>query len=346
MKTKIAAKAAPTEAAPAKAQARARSNIALVKYWGKADDRLNLPAVGSISITLEALWSDTSVEFDAALRADELTLDDQRRPEQLARVTACLDILRSLARVDAHARVSSRNNFPTGAGLASSASGFAALVAAAAAALELKLTPRDLSILARRASGSAARSIFGGFVEMRVAQRADGTDSFAEPLLPADEWPLEVIVAITATQEKDVSSGSGMTRSAESSPYYRAWVDSHPADMAAARSAIGARDFGALGDVAETSCLKMHAAAIAATPPLLYWNGATVECLNRVRKLRAEGVPVFFTIDAGPQVKAVCAPAAKNAVRAVLADVPGVLDTLVTGLGPGVEVGPAQRAAS
>jgi diphosphomevalonate decarboxylase len=116
--------------------------------------------------------------------------------------------------------------------------------------------------------------------------------------------------------------------------------------MAAARSAIGARDFGALGDVAETSCLKMHAAAIAATPPLLYWNGATVECLNRVRKLRAEGVPVFFTIDAGPQVKAVCAPAAKNAVRAVLADVPGVLDTLVTGLGPGVEVGPAQRAAS
>jgi diphosphomevalonate decarboxylase len=342
---KIAAKAAPTRAVPTQAHARARSNIALVKYWGKADSRLNLPAVGSISITLEALWSDTTVELDVALRADELTLNDQHRPEQLARVTACLDILRGLARVSTRARVSSRNSFPTGAGLASSASGFAALVAAAAAALELELSPRELSILARRASGSAARSIFGGFVEMHVAQRADGTDSFAEPLLRADEWPLEVIVAITATHEKDVSSGSGMTRSAESSPYYRAWVDSHPADLAAARSAIAARDFGALGEVAETNCLKMHAAAIAATPPLLYWNGATVECLNRVRTLRTEGCPVFFTIDAGPQVKAICAPEAARAVRAALADVPGVLDTLVTGLGPGVEVGAGQRRA-
>jgi diphosphomevalonate decarboxylase len=332
--TKIAAKAAPT-----KAQARARSNIALVKYWGKADSRLNLPAVGSISITLEALWSDTTVEFDPALRADELTLNGQQRPEQLARVTACLDTLRGLAGVSSRARVSSRNSFPTGAGLASSASGFAALVGAAAAALELELQPRELSILARRASGSAARSIFGGFVEMHVAKRADGTDSFAEPLLRAEEWPLDVVVAITATREKDVSSGSGMTRSAESSPYYRAWVESHPQDMATARAAIGARDFAALGDVAETNCLKMHAAAMAASPPLLYWNGATVECLNRVRTLRAQGVPVFFTIDAGPQVKAVCAPEARSGVRAALADVPGVLDTLVTGLGPGVEVG-------
>jgi diphosphomevalonate decarboxylase len=342
---KIAAKAAPTRAVPTQAHARARSNIALVKYWGKADSRLNLPAVGSISITLEALWSDTSVEFDAATGTDELTLNDQRRPEQLARVTACLDVLRGLARVNTRARVSSRNSFPTGAGLASSASGFAALVAAGAAALDLELSPRELSILARRASGSAARSIFGGFVEMHVAHRADGADSFAEPLLQADEWPLEVVVAITATHEKDVSSGSGMTRSAESSPYYRAWVDSHPADMTAARSAIAARDFGALGEIAETNCLKMHAAAMAATPPLLYWNGATVECVNRVRTLRAEGCPVFFTIDAGPQVKAVCAPEAKGAVRAALADVPGVLNTLVTGLGPGVEVGAGQRTA-
>jgi diphosphomevalonate decarboxylase len=301
--------------------------------------------VGSISITLEALWSDTNVEFDAAIKADELTLNGERRSEQLARVTACLDILRGLAGVDVRARVSSRNSFPTGAGLASSASGFAALASAAALALGLKLSPRELSIIARRASGSAARSIFGGFVEMHVAKRADGTDSFAEPLLRAEEWPLDVVVAITATREKDVGSGSGMTRSAESSPYYRAWVESHPADMVTARAAIAARDFAALGEVAETNCLKMHAAAMAASPPLIYWNGATVECLHRVRALRAEGVPVFFTIDAGPQVKAVCAPGARNAVRAALVDVPGVLDTLVTGLGPGVDVGAGLRTA-
>jgi diphosphomevalonate decarboxylase len=136
-----------------------------------------------------------------------------------------------------------------------------------------------------------------------------------------------------------------MKRSAESSPYYPAWVDGHPADLATARAAIGARDFAALGEVAETNCLKMHAAAMAASPPLLYWNGATVECLNLVRTLRAEGCPVFFTIDAGPQVKAVCAPEARGRVHAALADVPGVLDTLVTGLGPGVEVGIGQRRA-
>lgn len=321
-----------------KAQARARSNIALVKYWGKADTLRNLPAVGSISITLEALWSDTSVSFDAAFDADDLVLDGRRRDAELERVTACLDILRARAGVDWRAQVVSRNNFPTAAGLASSASGFAALVAAAAAALGLALSPRELSIVARRGSGSAARSIFGGYVEMHVAAAADGSDSYAEPLLAAGDWPLDVVVAITAAGEKAVGSGRGMLQSAESSPYYPAWVRSHPADLDAARSAIAARDFAALADVSEASCLKMHAAAIASRPPLLYWNAATVECMQRVRALRAEGTPVFFTIDAGPQLKAVCAPEARRTVAAALADAPGVVDVLETGLGCGVEL--------
>jgi len=321
-----------------KAGARARANIALVKYWGKADDKLNLPAVGSISITLEALWSDTSVVFDPACAADDFTLDGTRRPEQLERVSACLDILRDMAGVTTRARVESRNNFPTGAGLASSASGFAALVTAGAAALELRLPPRTLSIVARRGSGSAARSIFGGYVEMHVATRADGSDSFAEPLLAAEEWPLEVVVAITAAGEKSVSSRRGMTRSAQSSAYYPAWVETHAADIAAAKAAIASRDFMALADVAEASCLKMHAAAMSARPALLYWNGATLDCVHRIRALRARGVPVFFTIDAGPQVKAVCRPEARAAVLAELEQVPGVLDVLATGLGAGVEL--------
>ena len=321
-----------------RAQARARSNIALVKYWGKADSRLNVPAVGSISITLAALWSDTAVEFDAALAADELVLDGQRRPDQLERVTRCLDLLRARAGSARRARVTSRNNFPTGAGLASSASGFAALVTAAAAALDLELGSRELSIFARRGSGSAARSIFGGFVQMHAGKAADGADSYAEPLLAPDAWPLEVVVAITSADEKPVSSGRGMTLSAQSSPYYPAWVQTHPADLAAARTAVAARDFEALGRIAEASCLKMHAAAMAGQPALLYWNGATVECMGCVRALRAAGVPVFFTVDAGPQVKAVCAPDARPAVEAALADVTGVRATLATGLGPGVEL--------
>lgn len=319
------------------AAARARSNIALIKYWGKAEGGLNVPAVGSISITLDGLWSETRVRFDASLPGDALVLDGQRREDRLARVSAFLDIVRGLAGVDTRASVESTNNFPTGAGLASSASGFAALAAAAAAALGLELSDRELSILARRGSGSAARSIFGGFVEMHAGSAADGSDSYAEPLLPGEQWPVEVVVAVTDAAEKAVASGAGMTLSAQSSPYYAAWVDTHPADMAGARAAIEARDFAALADVAESSCMKMHAAAMAGRPPLVYWNGVTVELIHRVRALRADGLDVFFTIDAGPQLKAVCAPGTGADVEAALAAVPGVRQTLLTGLGPGVE---------
>jgi diphosphomevalonate decarboxylase len=320
------------------AVAKARSNIALVKYWGKRARALNLPAVGSLSITLDALWSQTRVEFDSALDGDDFVLDGERRTDQVERVSSCLDILRDMADTQMHARIESSNNFPTAAGLASSASGFAALVAAAARALGLELSWKALSIVARRGSGSAARSIFGGYVEMHVGSLDDGSDSYAEQLYDGSHWPLEVIVAITAQGPKAVSSGTGMALSAENSPYFRAWVDSHPQDLAVARAAIRQRDFDALAQVSESSCMKMHAAAMATTPPLLYWNGTTVECMRAVVALRSAGVPVFFTIDAGPQLKAVCEPAAAQSVRRHLESVPGVIETLHTGLGPGVEV--------
>ena len=181
-------------------------------------------------------------------------------------------------------------------------------------------------------------TIFGGFVEMHAGTAADGSDSYAEPLLEGKEWPLEVVIAVTAKAEKEIGSRSGMTRSATSSPYYAAWVAGQPPDLAAARAAIRARDFAALADVAEHNCLKMHAAALAAQPPLVYWNGATVECLRAVRRLRSAGVPVFFTIDAGPQLKAVCAPGARAEVERALGAVPGVLELLTSALGPGAEL--------
>jgi diphosphomevalonate decarboxylase len=319
------------------ATARARANIALVKYWGKADERLKIPAVGSISITLDRLWTQTSVRFDARLAADELELDGAPRPDKLPRVSACLDLLRRRAGVSTRARVVSHNNFPTGAGLASSASGFAALVGAAASALGVDASARELSILARRGSGSAARSIFGGFVEMHRGSDPDGSDSFAEPLLGPEAWPLDVVVAIAARGEKDVGSGEGMARSEQSSPYYPSWVRDQPHDLEAARQAILERDFERLADVSEHSCLKMHAAALAARPALVYWKGVTLECLHATRSLRRAGVPVFFTIDAGPQLKAVCLPQARDEVAAELSGVPGVLEVVTTGLGPGLE---------
>jgi diphosphomevalonate decarboxylase len=237
--------------------------------------------------------------------------------------------------VNWRARVDSRNNFPTAAGLASSASGFAALVHAGDAALKLGLGDAEKSVLSRRCSGSAARSIFGGYVEWAHGSKADGTDSVAGPLLDAAAWPLRVAVAITSTAAKEVGSSEGMKRTAQTSPYQQAWIDTQEADLAVARKAILARDFEALADISEHSCLKMHALALAAQPGLLYWNGASVECMRRVRALRGQGVPVFFTVDAGPQVKAVCAPQAIGQVKDALRGIPGVLDVVETGLGAG-----------
>ncbi|WP_308465528.1 diphosphomevalonate decarboxylase [Rathayibacter soli] len=322
------------------AHARAHSNIALIKYWGKRERALNLPAVGSISITLDALSTDTWVTFDAGVpdprmrRADTFILNGQ--PGEVgvdSRVWRVLERVRERAGLNASASVSSSNDFPTGAGLASSASGFAALAVAASHAAGLELHDRELSILARQGSGSAARSIFGGYVEMHVGSAADGSDAFAEPLLDAETWPLSVVVAITDHAAKSVSSGAGMGASSATSPFFGAWVERAEDDLAGMRAAIAARDFGALGELSEYSCLKLHALMLTTRPALIYWNAATVAAMHTVRRLRADGVPTYFTIDAGPQVKAVCAPADAATVAAALAAVPGVADVRVSGLG-------------
>lgn len=328
------------------AAAQAHPNIALIKYWGKRDVPLNLPVVGSLSITLDTLWTRTSVRFSADLAADRITLNGREDPKQLKRASACLDRMRRIAGVATRAEIVSHNNFPTGAGLASSASGFAALVMAADAALGLRLSPAQQSVLARRASGSAARSIFGGYVEWALGDDADGEDSVARPILAAEAWPLRVAVAITSTAEKAIGSTEGMNRTAETSPYQRAWIDSQEADLAEARAAIAARDFERLADISEFSCLKMHALAMAAKPGLLYWNAATMAAMHAVRALRASGVPVFFTIDAGPQVKAICLPSAAAQVAAALREVPGVLNVLETGLGGAASLIPMADAVA
>ena len=317
--------------------ARSNVNVALVKYWGKRDPALNLPATGSISLTLDGLSVEARVSFgDGA--ADELTIDGEpARGDERARVERFLDIVRDEAgRTDA-ARVTTHSQVPRGAGLASSAAAFAALALAGSRAAGLRLDAPALSALARRGSGSAARSIFGGFVEWHRGERADGSDSVAEPLLAAAEWNLRVVVAITYGGPKAVSSRDGMARAA-ASPLYPAWVASVPGDLAEGRAAIRARDLEALGHLAEHSALKMHAVGLAARPPLLYWKGATVECVHRVWSLRADGIPAFVTIDAGPQVKVLCRPDDAPQVAEALGAVPGVQRVLTCAPGGGAEV--------
>mgnify|MGYP001815417473 FL=1 len=315
-----------------RAAAVAHPNIALVKYWGKADVESNLPAVGSISITLDTLTTTTRVRFDAGSDHDEFILDGRpASDERSARAGFCLDLFRRFRPELPPAVVKSENSFPTAAGLASSASGFAALVTAVNAVLESPLDRDQLGEIARRCSGSSPRSLLGGFVELAL----DGDATTVRPILDRGDWPLEVVIAVTSTAAKKIGSTDGMELTRTTSPFYDSWVSSSPDDLAAARAAIASRDFEALAMVAEASCLSMHAVAMAARPGLIYWNATTVECLHRVRDLRSEGSPVFFTIDAGPQVKAICEPGSSDPVAAALAEIPGVVEIVRCGLGDG-----------
>jgi len=311
------------------ATATAHPNIALIKYWGKRESAANLPAVDSLSVTLGAMQTTTKVCFDPALDADRLLLNGERQPGEQGRLQTCLDALRELAGVTEFASVESTNDFPTGAGLASSASGYAALVTASAAALGLDREDPRLADIARIGSGSAPRSLFGGFALLRNV--GDGT--VCEPLIDAEVWPLSVVVAVTSEQGKSTTSRDGMAQSRSTSPYYAAWLDSHPADLDRALACIGARDFDGLAEVAEHNCLKMHAVMMTTRPPLMYWSPVTLACLQAVTEMRRAGVPVFFTIDAGPQVKAICQPGASEHVRQVLSAIPGVLRLISGGLG-------------
>ena len=323
--------------------AEARTNIALVKYWGKRPGAGNLPAVGSLSLTLHELATRTEVRVDEALREDAFFLGGERiAGEPARRVTEFLDLVRAQAGRTSRAEVRSRNSFPTAAGLASSASGFAALALAAAHAFGLALDPRRLSQLARRGSGSAARSIFGGFVLLHRGTRDDGDDCYAEPRLDpaaaASGWDVRMVIAIAGEQSKSTLATSGMNHTAATSPYFRAWVESQPADLVAAREAILRRDLAAVGEIAERSCLTMHASALAARPGVLYWTGATVDGFHAVRQLRAAGVGAWFTNDAGPHVKAICAAEDATRVAEALASVRGVNRTIVCSPGAAARV--------
>lgn len=340
------------------ATARACANIALAKYWGKRPGPLNLPAVGSLSITLSALMTRTSVTFDPSLRAADHILfmgnttsdrtsggsgqdASQGTSHAAQRIVRFMDRVRAVTGISMYANIVTHNNFPTGSGLASSASGFAALALAATQAAGVTLPLPALSALARQGSGSAARSIFGGFVEMHRGDNPDGSDAVAVPLLDADAWPLHVVIAVTSEVHKTTGSTEGMQRTAATAPFYGAWLDTWRADVDGARAAVLHRDFSRLADVSEHSCLKMHGLMLSAQPGLVYWNGVTVDVIHAVRALRQSGVPAFFTIDAGPQVKVICLPESAAAVRMAISQIPGVLRVIESDLGPGAQWVPA-----
>ena len=310
------------------ATAIAQPNIALIKYWGKRDVARNLPAVGSISITLSELYTEISVALSPDLRRDELFVNGEESQPLLPRISRCLDNIIGTQRL--RARITSQSNFPIAAGLASSASAFAATTVAAAGAANLSYGTEELARLAGQASGSAARSLYGGFAELQNSGDTINLATLSEPGF----LPMQVFVAITETGPKTTGSTAAMEISSETSPFYSSWIEQQDEDLAIARTAILQRDFAQLGTVAEHNCLKMHSVMWASRPPMVYWNSATMRCMQTVRRLQAEGCRVFFTIDAGPQVKAVCLPEDAEAVRKALTETPGVQEIMLSGLGP------------
>lgn len=317
-------------------KARAYTNIALIKYWGKKDEELILPMNNSLSLTLDAFYTETTVSFDPALQADTFLLDGQlQNTASTAKISRFLDLLRELAGTKLRAAVTSENFVPTAAGLASSASGLAALAAAGNAALRLGLDDSQLSRLARRGSGSACRSVFGGFVEWE--QGIDDVTSLAHPLAANGfENDLTMLFVLINDKQKDVSSRDGMRRTVATSAFYPGWLASLPEDLAAIKQAIATQDFTALGRITEANGLKMHATTLAAVPPFTYWSPQSLLAMDLVRQLRATGTECYFTMDAGPNVKVLCRRQDEAAVQQAFSNSFSSDRLILAHAGPGI----------
>jgi diphosphomevalonate decarboxylase len=319
-----------------KATAVACANIAFIKYWGNRDPELNIPYNDSISMNLDGARTRTTVAFDPAYADDTLVIDG--RPVAGAareRVSRHLDRIRALAGTEVRARVVSENNFPMDAGIASSASGFAALTLAATAALGLELGERELSQLARLGSGSAARSVPSGYVELKAGSTHSG--SFAYTLYGPEHWDLRDIIVVVSREPKPVPSSQGHA-AAETSPYFPTRLGELPQRLKAVRQALRARDIEALGQAIEADAISLHVVAMTSQPPIFYWAPATVRLIRAVHAWRAEGLPVYFTLDAGPNVHLICEAQHQAAVLERLRGMDGVLETIVSEPGEGARL--------
>ena len=315
------------------ATAIAHPNFALIKYWGKSNVSGNIPAMSSLAITLDSMTSETTVSFPNDLKKDTWILNGLEQPS-LGQIQLPCEYLKKISPIDQSCLIESNNNFPTAAGLASSASGVASLVSALNNVLETKLSNQQMIEVAMLGSGSAARSLFSGFVLLDVSEN----QVTCETILEVEEWPLNVIVCVTSTHRKTISSRKGMEISRKTSPIYSDWVSNHHEDIKLARKAITEKNFHQLGKIAEQNCLKMHQVMKTSQPSIDYWNLATHVCIDNVKVMQKKGIPVFFTIDAGPQVKIICEPDVSNEVVSVMERVPGVQSIIESRLGKGARI--------
>lgn len=320
------------------ATARANANIAFIKYWGNRDETLRLPANPSISMNLDGLYTETQVMWDDSLPTDSLVLNGTSETGRaLERVVTHLNAMRDRLGISGHAQVKSQNNFPMGAGIASSAASFAALTVAAARAAGLTLPERTLSALARLGSGSASRSIPTGFVEWYAADEHEG--SFAVSVAGPEHWDLVDVIAVVSGEHKTVGSTQGH-QTAWTSDLQVARVDGAAARLERCRQAILEYDFGAFAQVVELDSNLMHAVMMTSQPPLFYWLPASLTIMRLVSEWRAEGIEVCYTLDAGPNVHCICTRSSADEVRKRLAALSDVHDLRVAGAGDGATIIP------
>lgn len=284
-------------------KARAHTNIALIKYWGKADEALIIPMNNSLSVTLDRFYTETRVTFDETLTEDQLILNGEAvNAKESAKIQRYMEMIRKEAGISEYALIESENFVPTAAGLASSASAYAALAGACNEALQLGLSDKDLSRLARRGSGSASRSIYGGFAEWEKGN--DDETSFAHRV-EADGWEneLAMVFVVINNKSKKVSSRSGMSLTRDTSRFYQYWLDNVEPDLKETKEAIAQKDFKRMGEVIEANGLRMHATNLGAQPPFTYLVPESYDAMRIVHECREAGLPCYFTMDAGPNVK-------------------------------------------
>ena len=327
----------------------ATPNIAVVKYWGKRDSKLNLPYNGSVSVTMdETVSTRTTVQFLPSLSHDELVLNGKAaRKDETSRASRVLDTVRQSAGIKTRAKIYSENNFPTAAGIASSASGFAALACAAADAAGLRSSSASLSRFARMGSGSACRSVIGGFAEWKMGSKKYGSDSYAVQVAPASHWPkLRNVIAITDAGRKLIGSDMGMQLTVSGSALYKERVKRMPSIIRGMKSAILSRDLEAFLSLAMKESSNMHAVMLDSTPPIIYLNDISREIMRAVHAFNEleGGTVAGYTFDAGPNAHVYTTEKHAEKIGCMLMEIKGVKKTIVCKPGSGPRRLPEKEA--
>ena len=310
----------------------AHPNFALIKYWGKEDTISNKPAMSSISLTVDSLISTTNISINKG-SAENIWMLNGKEQNDLARINPVLKYLNNISKNNNGCIIKSENNFPTSAGLASSASGIASLVIAYDQLFKLGMQFDQLVEASMIGSGSAPRSLLSGFVILNVEDQVT-----SQTILEPEEWPLSIIICITDEKEKIISSREGMEISRNTSPLYQSWLDSNKKDIQIAKSAITEKNFRRLGEVAERNCYLMHEVMRTSSPKISYMTENTNNCIKEINTIRNDGTDLFFTIDAGPQVKIVCKPEDKDLIKTNFSNKPYVTKIVEANIGLGARV--------